>query len=153
MKGKELAIRLRDLIRETLDHHKHCEAARAAVANVQQLAVFHAWQAGTHLNKMKARVDHGNWQESVAAHVRGISESQNLYRFATGNRWRRIERSSPSITRTNSFSLIVFAFCIRRLIKGVEFQLSTTKSASSRFENCRSIYLNQVRGRPLNVAR
>jgi hypothetical protein len=76
MKGKELAIRdeLRALVKETGDHHKHCEAARAAVANAQQLAMFHAWQAGIRLNRMKALIGHGNWQEWVAANVRGISE-------------------------------------------------------------------------------
>lgn len=76
MKGKELAIRdeLRDLLKETVDHHKHCEAARAAVENAQQLAMFHAWQAGIRLNRMKALIGHGNWQEWVAANVRGISE-------------------------------------------------------------------------------
>lgn len=76
MKDKELAVRdeLRDLRKETLDHHNHCDAARAAVENNKQLAMFHAWQAGIRLNKMKALVGHGNWQEWVAVNVRGISE-------------------------------------------------------------------------------
>jgi hypothetical protein len=64
--GKELAVRtdeIRELLKETLEHHKHCGAARGAVENGQQLALFHAWQAGIRLNKMKPLVGHGNWQE------------------------------------------------------------------------------------------
>lgn len=76
MKGKELAIRdeLRNLLKETIDHHRLCDAARAAVENAQQLAMFHAWQAGIRLNKIKALVGRGNWLPWVAANVRGISE-------------------------------------------------------------------------------
>jgi hypothetical protein len=62
---KSLAVRkteLKDLLSEAVEHHNHVEAARAAVANAQQLAVFHAWQAGIRLNNMKRLVGHGNWQ-------------------------------------------------------------------------------------------
>ena len=55
---KPLAIRkteLTNLLNEAVEHHNHVEAARAAVASAQQLALFHAWQAGIRLNKMKMR--------------------------------------------------------------------------------------------------
>jgi hypothetical protein len=60
---KQLATRqtqLAELLDEAVEHHNHVEAARAAVANAQQLALFHAWQAGIRLNKMKALVPHGS---------------------------------------------------------------------------------------------
>jgi hypothetical protein len=66
--GKELALRageLRDLLKEAVDHHKHTMAARSSVENGQQLALFHAWQAGVRLNKMKELVGHGNWEKWV----------------------------------------------------------------------------------------
>src|SRR5215469_3144074 len=76
---KSLAIRkdeLTNLLNEAAEHHNHVEAARAAVANAQQLALFHAWQAGIRLNRMKALVGHGNWKdwlESEFCNPRGIS--------------------------------------------------------------------------------
>src|SRR6266480_32626 len=62
---KSLALRkteLKNLLNEAIEHHNHVEAARAAVANAQQVALFHAWQAGVRLNTMKRLVGHGNWQ-------------------------------------------------------------------------------------------
>jgi hypothetical protein len=65
-----------DLLNEAVEHHNHVEAARAAVANAQQLALFHAWQAGIRLNKMKALIGHGSWRrwlEGNFCNARGIS--------------------------------------------------------------------------------
>jgi hypothetical protein len=76
---KQLATRqtqLAELLDEAVEHHNHVEAARAAVANAQQLALFHAWQAGIRLNKMKALVPHGSWQDWLEVNfcnARGIS--------------------------------------------------------------------------------
>ena len=76
---KPLAVRrteLKNLLNEAVEHHNRVEAARAAVANAQQLALFHAWQAGIRLNNMKRLVGHGNWQnwcETNFCHPRGIS--------------------------------------------------------------------------------
>ena len=76
---KALAIRkteLTNLLTEAVEHHHHAEAARAAVANAQQLALFHAWQAGIRLNKMKALVGHGSWRDWLEGNFcnpRGIS--------------------------------------------------------------------------------
>jgi hypothetical protein len=64
-KEKSLAVRkaeLENLLTEAVEHHNYVEAARSAVANAQQLALFHAWQAGIRLNNMKKLVGHGNWQ-------------------------------------------------------------------------------------------
>ena len=64
-KEKSLAVRkaeLENLLTEAVEHHNHVEVARSAVANAQQLALFHAWQAGIRLNNMKKLVGHGNWQ-------------------------------------------------------------------------------------------
>jgi hypothetical protein len=64
---KSLAVRkteLKNLLNEAVEHHNHVEAARAAVANAQQVALFHAWQAAVRLNAMKRLVGHGNWQNS-----------------------------------------------------------------------------------------
>ena len=77
---KSLAVRkteLKNLLNEAVEQHNHAEAARAAVANAQQLAVFHAWQAGIRLNNMKRLVGHGNWQtwcESNFCKPFGISD-------------------------------------------------------------------------------
>ena len=76
---KSLAVRkteLENLLTEAVEHHNHVEAARAAVANAQQLALFHAWQAGIRLNKMKALIGHGSWRDWLDANFcnpRGIS--------------------------------------------------------------------------------
>jgi hypothetical protein len=62
--GKELAVRkteLNALLKETLDHHKHCESARGSVGSAQQVALWHGWQAGIRLNAMKALVPPGDW--------------------------------------------------------------------------------------------
>jgi hypothetical protein len=62
----ELTIRkseLSELLAEAVVHHNHVEAARGAAENAQQLALFHAWQAGIRLNKIKTLVGHGNWQD------------------------------------------------------------------------------------------
>jgi hypothetical protein len=62
---RSLAVRktdLKNLLTEAVEHHNHVEAARAAVENAQQLALFHAWQAGIRLNNMKRLVGYGNWQ-------------------------------------------------------------------------------------------
>jgi hypothetical protein len=63
---KSLAIRktveLTSLLNQAVEHHNHVGAARGAVANAQQLALFHAWQAGICLNNMKRLVGHGNWE-------------------------------------------------------------------------------------------
>ena len=64
-KEKSLAVRkadLENLLTEAVEHHNYVETARSAVANAQQLALFHAWQAGIRLNEMKKLVGHGNWQ-------------------------------------------------------------------------------------------
>jgi hypothetical protein len=77
---KSLAVRkteLKSLLTEAAEHHHHVEAARTAVANAQQLALFHAWQAGIRLNNMKKLVGHGNWQswcESNFCKPFGISD-------------------------------------------------------------------------------
>lgn len=76
---KSLAVRkteLIDLLNEAVEHHNHVEAARAAVANAQQLALFHAWQAGIRLNKMKTLIGHGGWRDWLEGNFckpRGIS--------------------------------------------------------------------------------
>jgi hypothetical protein len=84
--GKELAVRkdeIQHLLEETLDHHKHCTAAVGAVENARDVALFHAWQAGIRLNKMKALIGHGNWQDWVQANFcgsRGVSiDTAQLY--------------------------------------------------------------------------
>jgi hypothetical protein len=62
---KSLAVcktELKNLLNEAVEHHHHVQAARAAVATAQQVALFHAWQAGIRLNNMKRLVGHGNWQ-------------------------------------------------------------------------------------------
>lgn len=62
--GKELAVRkteLGALLKETLEHHKHCEAARRSVGSAQQVALWHGWQAGIRLNAMKTLVPSGDW--------------------------------------------------------------------------------------------
>ena len=61
---KPLAVRrteLKNLLNEAVEHHNHVETARTAVENAQQLALFHAWQAGIRLNKMKELIGHGHW--------------------------------------------------------------------------------------------
>ena len=65
------------LLEEAVEHHMHVAAARSAVENGQQLALFHAWQSGIRLNKIKSIVGHGNWQAWVEGNVRkpqGISD-------------------------------------------------------------------------------
>jgi hypothetical protein len=50
------------LLTEAVAHHRHTEAARAAAASGQELALFHAWQAGIRLNQLKPIIGFGNWQ-------------------------------------------------------------------------------------------
>lgn len=50
-----------DLLKEAIEHHGQCEQARALVVKRQQLALWHAWQAGIWLNKIKALIRRGDW--------------------------------------------------------------------------------------------
>ena len=52
---------LADLLREAFKHHEHCEAARSSVMNAQQVALWHGWQAGIRLNRMKEILGAGDW--------------------------------------------------------------------------------------------
>jgi hypothetical protein len=52
---------IKDLLKEAKDHHDQCEAARASVASAQRLALWHAWQAGIRLNRMKVLIGRGDW--------------------------------------------------------------------------------------------
>ena len=76
---KALAVRkteLKNQLTEAVEHHNHVEAARSAVGNAQQVALFHAWQAGIRLNNMKKLIGHGNWQSLCEINFcspRGIS--------------------------------------------------------------------------------
>jgi hypothetical protein len=44
-----------------IEHHGHCEAARASVLKRQQLALWHALQVGIRLNSVKALIRRGEW--------------------------------------------------------------------------------------------
>src|SRR5213080_1436977 len=90
--GKELAVRKTELgvlLKETLEHHRHCKAARGAVGNAQQLAMFHAWQAGIRLNRMKALVGHGSWMDWLELNFRGSRQTAELYM--------RIDKQNPHV--------------------------------------------------------
>jgi hypothetical protein len=50
-----------DLLKETIEHHDHCETARSATLTAQQTALWHAWQAGIRLSEMKALIRRGEW--------------------------------------------------------------------------------------------
>jgi hypothetical protein len=62
---KQLTLRrkseIKDLLKEAIDHHDHCEGARVSVLHAQQVALWHAWQAGIRLNAMKALIRRGDW--------------------------------------------------------------------------------------------
>jgi len=62
---KQITLRkkseIKDLLKETINHHDHCEAARALVLSAQRAALWHAWQAGIRLNRMKALIGRGDW--------------------------------------------------------------------------------------------
>ena len=54
-KEKSLSVRkaeLENLLTEAVEHHNYVETARSAVANAQQVALFHAWQAGIRPGKV-----------------------------------------------------------------------------------------------------
>lgn len=53
--------KLSDLLKEAVEHHDHCEAACAATLSAQRVALWHAWQAGIRLNRMKALIRRGDW--------------------------------------------------------------------------------------------
>jgi hypothetical protein len=103
--GKELAVRkeeIRDLLKEAIEHHKHTEAARNAVANGQQLALFHAWQAGIRLNKMKELVGHGNWQDWVEENFcspRGVSYQTAVLYCKIDNDNAELRDAKPNLQR------------------------------------------------------
>src|SRR5437667_4088564 len=80
--GKELAVRKNEwagLLKETLEHHRECEAARGAVTKSQDLSMFHAWQAGIRLNKIKAIVGRGNWQTWIEENFSASIDTAQIY--------------------------------------------------------------------------
>jgi hypothetical protein len=82
MTGKELAIRkneLGDLLREAIEHHNHSAAACAAAENARRVAMFHAWHAGIRLNKMKALIRQGDWQDWVSFNLPFSERTARLY--------------------------------------------------------------------------
>src|SRR5260370_38283928 len=50
-----------ELLNEAIEHHEHCETARASVLERQRLALWHAWQVGIRLNSIKALIPRGDW--------------------------------------------------------------------------------------------
>ena len=56
---------LSQLLNEAFEHHDLCEGARASVESGKKLALYHAWQTGIRLNKMKALVGFGDWMDWV----------------------------------------------------------------------------------------
>lgn len=50
-----------DLLNGAIEHHGHCETARASVLERQRLALWHAWQVGLRLNSIKALIPRGDW--------------------------------------------------------------------------------------------
>lgn len=52
---------IKDLLKEAIDHHGRCEAARTSVLRTQRLALWHAWQVGIRLNGTKALIRRGDW--------------------------------------------------------------------------------------------
>jgi hypothetical protein len=52
---------INDLLNGAIEHHGHCETARASVLKRQQLALWHAWQVGIRLNSIKALILRGDW--------------------------------------------------------------------------------------------
>jgi Protein of unknown function (DUF3102) len=59
---------IKDLLKEAIDHHGHCEAARASALSTQRLALWHAWQVGIRLNKMKSLIRRGDWLDWLDLH-------------------------------------------------------------------------------------
>ena len=98
---KELAVRrdeVTDLLKEAIEHHDHAEAARAAVTNAQQLALFHAWQAGIRLNKMKALIGYGSWRDWLEANFcnpRGVS-------YQTAVLYMKIDKANPELRNVDA---------------------------------------------------
>jgi hypothetical protein len=52
---------IKELLKEATEHHAQCEVAYASVVRGQRLALWHAWQAGIRLNRMKALIPRGDW--------------------------------------------------------------------------------------------
>jgi DUF3102 family protein len=52
---------IKELLKEATEHHGQCETAYALAVRGQRLALWHAWQAGIRLNKMKALIPRGDW--------------------------------------------------------------------------------------------
>ena len=52
---------IKELLKEATEHHGQCETAYASAVHRQRLALWHAWQAGIRLNKMKALIPRGDW--------------------------------------------------------------------------------------------
>src|SRR5258707_13926740 len=55
--------KIKDLLKEAIEHHGYCDAARAATLNAQRIALWHAWQAGIRVNVMKALIRRGDWTD------------------------------------------------------------------------------------------
>jgi hypothetical protein len=53
--------KINDLLKEAIEHHDHCKAACAATLSAQRIALWHGWQAGIRLNRMKALIGRGDW--------------------------------------------------------------------------------------------
>jgi hypothetical protein len=95
--GKELAVmttnEIRELLEETLAHDHLTEKARVSVTDWQQLALFHAWQTGIRLNKLKTIIGHGNWVEwSNDNYCKPLKRSR-----ATAELYMRIDNDNPNM--------------------------------------------------------
>ena len=54
---------IKELLKEAIEYHGRCDAARASVTERQQVALWHAWQVGIRLNSIKLLIPRGDWTD------------------------------------------------------------------------------------------
>ena len=54
---------IKELLKEAIEHHRHCDVARTSVTERQRMALWHAWQVGIRLNSIKPLIPRGDWAD------------------------------------------------------------------------------------------
>jgi hypothetical protein len=116
---------INDLLNGAIEHHGHCETARASVLERQRLALWHAWQVGIRLNSIKALIPRGDWADwlelnfcnpskisvrTAQVYMKIDTDNANLREEAKTQRVTPIEADFQLLTKLKADTIRKYAF-------------------------------------------
>jgi hypothetical protein len=89
--GKEITHKstTAQLRQEIVYHHNQFQSARSSVLSAMQIGLWHKWQCGVRLNRLKPIIGTGNWTLWVEAHL--------PFDERTAQRYMKIDNDNPAL--------------------------------------------------------